>query len=99
MENPIVFLLFRGNVSTLTHVESSAELPQQQLHVYPNPTADHVRFTLDGHVQIFDVLGRKVLDEQVNSQRQMAVDHLPDGLYLYRLITHTESYSGKLIKQ
>ena len=81
---------------------SAEKLPELNiLHVYPNPATDQVRFTLDGQVQVFDLLGRKVLDEQVDSQRQVAVDHLSAGLYIYtfRADFTAEFYSGKYIKQ
>ena len=97
-KTPSVFLLFRGNGPTPTHI-ASVELPDESnLHVYPNPATDQLTVShWTGQVQVFDLLGRKVLDKQVDSQRQVAVDHLPDGMYVYRFLANptSESYSGQ----
>jgi hypothetical protein len=83
--------------------------PELLIRVYPNPATDYLYFSVqenldfDGVIQIRDMYGRTVFEEQVYLNPWYRVQlnwHLPAGLYLYTLEGTKEnkpiSYSGKV---
>lgn len=74
--------------------------------IYPNPTTG--LFMLDnGYFQsgnavvlrISDVTGREVFNTSLLANRQIDVQHLPSGLYVYYIAANGQSYTGKLVKE
>lgn len=94
---PSVFMLFRWSPGARVAVEELSELPD--LQVNPNRAADQIRFTQDGRVKVLDFLGRQVMDTNANSQRYVAVEHLPAGMYLNQFSSESGNASGKLLIQ
>ena len=79
---------------------SIEDAPQREgLHVYPNPVVNHVRFTQAGRLSLFNLLGRQVLDVQVDSDVDVSMDNLSAGIYLYHFTSEDKITSGKLVKQ
>jgi YD repeat-containing protein len=72
------------------------------LTVYPNPAKDFVVFNLpngseSATIELYDIQGKKVIQQKLTETRQLAVGQLPKGLYLYRLTDSETFYSGKLV--
>lgn len=72
------------------------------LTVYPNPAKDLVLFDLPNSsgsatVELYDIQGKKVIQQKLTETRQLAVGQLPKGLYLYRLTDSETFYTGKLV--
>lgn len=90
---------FSINVVMPTSVDDVPGL--DELGVYPTPTTDAVTFTQDGHVEIFDMIGRKVLDSELRNGIPLQVGQLPAGLYLYSFLSREgmDRQTGKLIKR
>jgi hypothetical protein len=84
---------------------SAAFLPSTPTHaltVYPNPTKDFVVFDLpynseSATAELYDIQGKKVVQQKLTKPRQIAVGHLPKRLYLYRLTDSKKFYTGKLV--
>jgi hypothetical protein len=84
------------------------ELPETQMHeaiVYPNPGTHVLQIRLavqhpTALLELFDANGRLVLSQQLYQKEcRIAVDHLPNGTYIYRLSADTGLLeSGKWIK-
>lgn len=74
--------------------------PQSSLLVYPNPTTGLIRWE-NARLTRLDVLslgGRLLYSiEPTRGQQTANVGHLPDGLYLLRLVDGTQTVSQKLI--
>lgn len=70
------------------------------LKIYPNPTKDNLYFegledeTIE--ILITDVSGKTVLSKSQNSNQNLDVSHLADGIYT---ITINEKFSSKFIKE
>jgi len=76
--------------------------PTPHLTVYPNPVKDFVVFDLPNNseiatVELYDIQGKKVMQQKLTETKQIAVGHLPKGLYLYRLTDGEKFYTGKLV--
>jgi hypothetical protein len=106
-------VLVRG---TLTNTEPDLGLPSEfALHGnYPNPfnPTTNIRFDLpqaaDVQVQVFDILGRRVMSlqhagMQAGANQTIAIDagHLASGTYLYRIVVEmsgvTRVETGKML--
>jgi len=84
------------------------ELPETRMHeaiVYPNPGTHVLQIRLavqhpTALLELFDANGRLVLSQQLYQKEcRIAVDHLPNGTYIYRLSADTGLLeSGKWIK-
>ena len=73
--------------------------------VYPNPAGDfvHVGFPGDlsiGDILLYNSLGQLVLNQRISiSNNDLSVTHLPQGLYLYHIVSGETTHTGKLIKK
>jgi PKD repeat protein len=81
---------------------------RQGLTVYPNPSNSMIRIKFSGTILpkaqlfIYDLMGRKVLERQVNNgirleDIQVDVSSLPKGLYLIKIISGSVNEAAKLI--
>lgn len=69
-----------------------------QVVIYPNPTSDFIRIsntTQNHNGNIFNMLGQKVMDFEISSDKPVAVHPLPTGTYLIKL---NQSRSIKFVK-
>jgi len=84
-------------VSSLPNIIS-----ENEIKVFPNPAKDYVTFNLEGsfsdlNLEIFDVQGRKVIDQIIENNTPVSVQNLSNGLYMFKL-THNGSVStGKMV--
>jgi C1A family cysteine protease len=72
--------------------------------IYPNPTKEFIVFDwLDYNglvaVEIYDLLGKKVLQQKLTENKQVFVGNLPNGLYAYRIYDGEKYHTGKVIKE
>ena len=77
------------------------EVPIEGLSLYPNPvTHGKVNISskndLDKEIQIFDVLGKKVLHTQLNS-KELNLSSLSPGVYIIKIREEEHSATRKLI--
>jgi len=77
--------------------------PTYDLIAYPNPASDFVNLHLNGKtsftsVSVFDMQGRAVqyVDGLSTKQHQLAVSHLPSGLYVVQAM-HTHGVVTEVI--
>jgi hypothetical protein len=76
----------------------------KNIRVYPNPAREFIAFdfTINSEsaiVEIFDIQGKKVLEQRLSENRQISVSNLPKGLYIYKLNNGGIIYTGKLLKE
>lgn len=80
------------------------------LSLYPNPASQllNLRFSLDKNVnasiQIVDMQGKVIITQQrMNSMGennwQIEIGHLPTGVYVLRLITDSQNYQKRFVKE
>ena len=80
---------------------------ENQMSVYPNPVDDVLHIHLnspckgDFEVLIYDVTGQLVMTEKINQQEnsQIAVELLPVGLYVIKLVNPASFFHSVFIKQ
>lgn len=91
---------FTDNYSDVTAVEKHNE---NGIKVYPNSAGGNIiieNSEVSGRstVQIFDLSGRKVLDQKLSGGREVvSTDGFKNGIYLYRITVNGKSASGKLM--
>lgn len=81
----------------------SEEYLSYDIHVFPNPTTDYLFVDFSNspvktaNLSIFNILGERVLEKEVDSVESIDVSHLTTGLYNYRiLIQHTILSKGQI---
>jgi len=80
------------------------EISVTNMRVYPNPAREFIVFDFANFseialVEIFDIQGKKVLEQKLSANMQISVSNLQKGLYLYRLNSAGNIYSGKIMKE
>jgi len=78
------------------------DLSQQQITVYPNPANRQIWINSDlqtGTVELFDLSGRRVLQQNFENDAPMDISFLKPGVYLLRLSSENEIFQQKIIKQ
>ena len=70
--------------------------------IYPNPVKSKLYINIASNentiVEIYDILGKKVLKTQINSSDSINVQTLKSGVYILKLTQNNSSVSKKLIK-
>jgi hypothetical protein len=77
------------------------KIPENHISVYPNPASGYVIFdgmnvSESATVELFNIEGKKVLEQKLPENREISVGSLPKGLYLYRLKDNGKSFAGKI---
>ncbi len=85
-----------------TTLVSSLELKLAE--IYPNPASEQINFRFTGidnqaKFELFDLLGRKVISENILNGGKLEIRLLNKGVYFYNIITNENRQSGKLIKE
>lgn len=84
---------FFAGLAAMCEVTSVSEMDEQELEVYPNPTADFITLTIpegQGELEIYDQSGRRVVSERINTtQSQIDLSHLATGVYVAEVHTNT----------
>lgn len=71
------------------------------ISMYPNPTSDYIQFkgitteTID--VSVYDILGKQIINQTINSNNALDVTNLQNGIYILRLNDLSTSY--KFVKE
>ena len=100
-EEPMIFHI------TYKQVEVGVTDPIQELpdiKVYPNPTTGEVRIMNYElrimNVEVFDVYGRKMLEQKAEGRKQNAIDisEFSAGIYLVKITTEKGIITRKVIK-
>jgi hypothetical protein len=83
------------------NINALLSIPAKYVIVYPNPATDIIVFDLtniseSAKVEVFDIQGKKVLEQKLSENKQISISNLPKGLYLFRLHDIENIYIGKI---
>ncbi len=89
------------DLTTATGIDNDEEV---NVILYPNPAYDNVSISFSStnnlaNIQLFDMLGKKVLDKEISSEETINIENLNSGIYLYNIVVDGKSQSGKLFKK
>ncbi|MDX9883719.1 MAG: T9SS type A sorting domain-containing protein [Prolixibacteraceae bacterium] len=99
------FMAVSGTDKLKFHVKGTTGIfhpKQQQLTVSPNPATRHIRVNSDiqeGKIELFDLSGRTMLQEEHQNGAPVDVSFLNPGVYVLRLISGENVLQQKIIKQ
>ena len=72
-----------------------------KIRIYPNPTTDKLYFKSsiaeDFNISVYDILGKKVLENTVNINKSLDVSQLNNGIYIVRFDDYNSTY--KFVKE
>ncbi len=91
------------NTVTTSRIVGIAETVKVPVHVFPNPTTGLLSVNLGGlpieHVEMFDVMGRKVLQQSASNTLQANIDgsSLGNGIYIVRIQSGGTWYQSKVV--
>ncbi len=91
------------NLSWTCHTGLSIDKPSiEQVRVYPNPVKNQLYIILNNSVtttiEIYDVLGKKVLTQTIQQSESITTDSLKTGIYILKITQADKSVTKKLIK-
>jgi hypothetical protein len=106
--DPIGPSLYGGDVYTITYKQigeaSISEIVQNitNINIYPNPMID--KFVIDCEnyctITLYDMLGKEVLNQDINGKSEININHLPKGIYNVRVVSGNKVVgNSKIIKQ
>jgi hypothetical protein len=78
------------------------DIEQNKIKVFPNPASDYLTVTWDEgsprlNLEIFSLTGKSVLNRSVDKNESVRIEHLSQGLYLYKLTeSATVIQTGKI---
>ena len=74
----------------------------QAIKLYPNPAQSYITVELPREIpaaefQLFDLQGRLLKREKINTHSTVNIHGLQQGIYLYKVISDRQQYNGKLL--
>lgn len=88
-----VFLTVDYEITVQDQTTSVSEVEKNKIRIFPNPTSDYIQLTNNSivdHLDIYNVVGRKVRSFQANFGGRYDISNLPNGLYLVSLMNEKE---------
>lgn len=87
-----------------TSALSTSSFDKSAFSIYPNPSQNRITITFEetiseGEISFYNNLGQLVLKEKIKNNKELALDNLNSGIYLYKITSGTVSETGKLIKK
>lgn len=75
------------------------ELEEMDVKVFPIPAAEQLTFSWEDsygslNLELYDLTGKLVISRSIDNNEIIAVDQLPGGIYLYKLIDNTHPIHG-----
>lgn len=97
------------DINTFYYSASSStginEFVNADFKIYPNPAKDVITFNWRGNndqlaLEMYQITGAKVLEQNVREGKEISVSHLVNGIYFFKLMFGQQIvYSGKLVKR
>jgi hypothetical protein len=83
------------------NITLNPKIPEKEISVYPNPAEEFVVFDVpdistSATIELFNVDGKKVLEQKLSENKQISVNNLGKGLYLFKLHDIENIYVGKI---
>lgn len=78
---------------------STESFDQTSVSMYPNPANDFVNIQIEGvaKVEIYSLLGQKVLDQNINDTEMISISNLNSGVYLVKISQNGNTVTKRLI--
>jgi hypothetical protein len=79
-----------------------ADVSLSNFAIYPNPTNDEFIVECDGilSIKLYDILGKEVVNQNINGKSEINISHLPKGVYNVRVISKDRTIgNNKIVKQ
>jgi len=74
---------------------------RKNVRVYPNPASDIVTFDLKdvspARIEMFNLHGAKVISKDLSNTKQLFINHLNKGMYIYHILQNGKTYQGKIM--
>lgn len=79
-----------------------SEIDEDGVKVFPIPASEYIYFNIDKTlspivVEIIDIQGRIVLNQSLSDTHKISVQELKSGMYMYKLVTTSGNYIGKIL--
>ncbi len=95
------FFVAKVGSSIITSVEGMAST--NAISVYPNPTRDMLFVRSENgvapNVELYDILGNRVLSQRITDNRPIEVRHLPAGMYVLRTFEGNKLSTHRVVVQ
>ncbi len=80
------------------------EVAKTTVNIYPNPAQDFINIELpqtknNAFIKIYDIYGRLILSQQLQSFTQISLDRMSAGIYIYNIYSEGSRESGRIIKK
>ncbi len=87
-----------GETWKVNNIVGLENLEPETFEVYPNPFTESIRLNKSGHLEIFDVQGRKVYEEEVE-KGEVNLNFLNAGFYILKLFDKKNNLTKKKISK
>jgi hypothetical protein len=79
------------------------EILTEAISIFPNPVSGKLYFNFPDNynramLQLFDILGSKVMEREIDTGGNVDMSGLKQGVYLYNIVTERTRQNGKLTK-
>ncbi len=98
-ENNFSSFLTIDNLSLQSSTNNN-EVSQQSLYqIYPNPATDMLQIPdFSGEVNIYDLSGRKILNDKLELHQPLSLNKIPEGIHILLLNNGSSTQQTKIVK-
>jgi hypothetical protein len=91
--------IFTAMFDRTTGIETLGMSP---IKIYPNPATENITVTLPENISqavftLYDMQGKELIKREIGNQEKVLVNALSVGIYIYKITTTKEGYTGKII--
>lgn len=93
------------SITPTTTLSAPAVRQDKGFQIYPNPSTNRLNIslannTLDGHVEVYDVLGKRVHKQELNAlDTSINVSRWNSGVYLVKVTQNSTTQTKRFVKQ
>ncbi|HNW51898.1 MAG TPA: T9SS type A sorting domain-containing protein [Prolixibacteraceae bacterium] len=81
--------------------ETTARFAKNGISMYPNPASDILNVDLKdaspAQIEIYNLHGTKVVSQNLSTTKQISVNQLNKGMYIYHILQNGKTYQGKIM--
>ena len=91
------------NISWTCGLLSTPEYNLDNVKLYPNPIENNLTIELksnvDTNIEIYDILGKRVFNQQIKETSNLNLQNLKSGIYIVKITQGNSTITKKLVKQ
>ena len=97
-----IHTMMQGQITVVDPSASISKNTFASVTIGPNPATEFITFkteATDFEIEVYDILGNRVIKQRMKNQSQLSISHLPQGMYLVEIKIGEAYIKKRMIKK